>query len=340
MLRIAVLHNVDYEQYQPGAPSYEADAGVRDTAMSVVAALDRLGYAADVLTIANDLEPIVRYVADVRPAAVFNLVESIGGDASREPEVPELLEKLNVAYTGNSAPVLRLSGAKDEAQTVLARAGVAIPRGTIVERGARAPDLAAIGVHFPVFVKPARTDASIGIDQESVVRNDAQLTARLQHLSAKYPGPYLVEEYLPGREVNVAIIPEPVAGHLICTDIDFSGFTAEQSPIVTYDCKWRPGSSDYNARSVPSAGRLPDAEIRAAQSLARRAFIAIGGTAYGRVDLRVGRDGKLYVIDVNPNPDIHPEAGISIAAQSIGLGHDAMIDAFLKVALQGKKSWS
>jgi D-alanine-D-alanine ligase len=330
--RIAVLYNVDFERQGAGGASYEADAEVRETADAVAHALEKHGYTPELLAVDDELSPLERAAATGRFAAVFNLVESLGGDAAREPDVPELLDRLGVAYTGNSAPALRVAHAKDRTRRRLAEHGVPIPGGVAVGAGEVA-SVAAAQLRYPLFVKPARTDASIGIDQSSIVRDASALARRLEQLATLVPGPYLVEEYLPGREVNVAIFPEPIEGHLVCTHIDFSACAEGVAPIVTYDCKWRPGTPDYNARSLPSSGILSAEEIAAARSVARAAFLAIGATSYGRVDLRGGADGRFYVIDVNPNPDIHPEAGMSIAARSIGVEHDALAAGILRTAL-------
>jgi D-alanine-D-alanine ligase len=326
--RIAILYNVDWEHYPPGSASYEADADVKKTAESIALALGRNGHATSFLTVDDELAPLENALSRDPPDLVFNLVESLGGAGGREPEIPELLEKLGLRYTGNSAHALRTASAKDETRRVLEKANVPIPPGFVVTSTMPENEL-----NFPLFVKPARTDASIGIDQNSVVRDRAALLRKIDQLSSsKIPPPYLVEEYLPGREINVAIFPEPLRGNYVCTEIDFYGFTETQAKIVTYDCKWIPGTPDYRARSVPLEGRMDENKIREAQHTARAAFLAIGATSYGRVDLRIGRDDRFYVIDVNPNPDISSDAGLAIAAKSIGISHDQLMQSFVEAA--------
>jgi D-alanine-D-alanine ligase len=329
--RIAVIYNTDFQDYAADALSYEADAEIHEIAEAVAAVLHRNGLDPVLITVTDRLGPLADQLRAGRFDAAFNLVESLAGDASREPEVPELLESMRLPYTGNLPRSLRTAHAKDETRRVLDSAGVPIPRGVVMDSVDFDPR--AIDVDYPLFVKPARTDASIGIDQRSIVRDAVELAARIRYLAAKIPPPYVVEEYLPGREVNVAIFPEPIAGHLVCTEIDFSRCAEGLAPIVTYDCKWRPGTPDYSAVSVPSKGRLPESKIAEAQHLARDAFLAVGGTSYGRVDLRMGVDGRFYVIDVNPNPDIHADAGMSIAARSVGVDHDTLVLSLLEAAL-------
>jgi D-alanine-D-alanine ligase len=328
-LRIAVVYNTDFDEPSGNSLSYEADAEIREIAARVAAILETNGHEPTLITVSDRLGPLADQLRAGGTDAAFNLVESLGGEPSREAEVPELLESLRIPYTGNHASVLRLAHAKDETRRVLEGARVAVPRGFVIQ----GEDPEAIDLPFPLFIKPARTDASIGIDQGSILRDQRALRERLVYLRASFPGPYLVEEYLPGKEVNVAIFPEPIAGRLVCTEIDFSACAEGVAPIVTYDCKWRPGTPDYSARSVPCEGRSSPAMIEEAQRVARQAFLAIGGGSYGRVDLRLGEDDRFYVIDVNPNPDLDPEAGLSIAARSVGVEHDALIMSLLDQAL-------
>jgi D-alanine-D-alanine ligase len=336
-LRIAVVHNCDFLEYAERAPSYEADAEISAIAETVAGVLRSRGHEVSIIGVSDRLDALTRTLERERFDRVFNLVESLGGDASRETELPALLDSLAIPYTGNRARALDVAHKKDETRRVLKDAGVPIPRGVAIDRAlfgsALEAALAGAGLSAPFFVKPARTDASIGIDQASVAKTVDALEARLRQLeAAPIAGPYLVESYLPGKEVNVAIFPEPIDGHFVCTEIDFSEFGPDQAPIVTYDCKWRPGTPDYNARSVPCRGRMSDAMIAEAERIAKSAFLAIGGTSYGRVDLRLGADERFYVIDVNPNPDIHPEAGLSIAARSVGVDHDVLVMSLIERA--------
>lgn len=339
--RVAVLYNIDYLAKGQGAPSYEADAEIREIAEIVASILDRAGHRVHLCTVDDHTGELIAELERLEAEAVFNLVESLGGEVAREAEIPRLLAAAGLRFTGNREATLRLSHAKDEARRVLAARGVPVPRGAVVWPG-RGEDLNAVlaveGLTYPVFVKPARTDASVGIDQASLARSEPALRAKLADLEALVPGPYLVEEYLPGREINVAIFPEPTSGRLVPTEIDFSGCAPDLAPIVTYDCKWRPGTPDYAARSVPARGRLSDAELADAQAIARAAFLALGGTSYGRVDLRQGADHRFRVIDVNPNPDLHPEAGLAIAAASVGVGHEAVILEIMDEARRSSSS--
>jgi D-alanine-D-alanine ligase len=337
--RTVVLVNDDFtarsDELTHGAPrAYEADAAVIDTAAAVTRALSSLGIEADVLRVTGSLDGVLSELAARRVTTVFNLVESLANDYGREWEVPALLARHGLRFTGNGPRPLRLCRAKDKTRRLLQRAGVRVAPGFAV-RDESALDAARVAqLRFPCFVKPARVDGSIGIDRGSICDDVAALRARLARL-AHLPGPYLVESYLPGKEINVALFPEPHAGHVVTTEIDFSAVPAELPPIVTYDSKWNPQSPEYAARSVPA--RLDDKLRREVEQLARGAFLALGGSGYGRVDMRLDADGAPCVIDVNPNNDLHPEAGLATAARSMGMSYETLIRGIVAWAQQEQR---
>lgn len=327
---IAVVYNVDFgcpdvadEDAEP--PSHAADAGVADTALAVAESLGRAGWDPVLLTVTDSVADLPERLAERGLTTVFNLVESLGGDPHREPELPLVLDRLGIRYTGNGARTLALAHAKDAVRERLAAAGVPVPRGFAVADPHRLLNLGWGGLAFPLFVKPARTDASIGVEQSSIVHDVGALHRQLERLASRVPGPYLVEEYLPGREINVAIFPDPRDGLYVPTEIDFSGFEAGCAPIVTYNTKWVPGTPDWAAWSHPCADKLPPSLLREVLAVARTAFLAVGGTSYGRVDMRLDARGRPRVIDINPNNDIHPDAGMCIAAASVGVDHPAFV---------------
>jgi D-alanine-D-alanine ligase len=332
--RTAVLVNTDFmsrraETERDGPRGFEADAAVLDTAHAVVEVLRGLGVEVTQLEVSHTLAQLPAQLASREIRTVFNLVESIDNDYGREWELPALLDSLAVRYTGNGVRPLQLCREKDRAREVLQQAGVRVARGQVLE-GAELPGT----LPFPCFVKPARVDGSIGVDADSLCADAPALRARLQKLTANLPGPFLVEEYLPGKEINVALFP--ARGRelaLVATEIDFSPLAPGLPRFVTYDSKWNPQSPEYVTKSVPA---VLDAPLRVeVERLTREAFRALGGSGYGRVDMRLDQAGRPCVIDVNPNNDLHPEAGLAVAARSIGVAYPELIGAILERAHEG-----
>lgn len=332
--RVAVIHNIDFLSRPatagPDEPlTFEADAEVAQTAAKIAEILRAQGHEVTILQASDSLDHLPAELRRLSIEVVFNLVETLASDASREAELPLLLEALQIPYTGNGPRALHLAHAKDETKKLLAARGIPTPQGLAIHRiGDLSPALVA-GLRFPLFVKPARTDGSIGIDQDSIVRDFAALHRRVAWLLEHLPAPALVEEYLPGKEINVAVFPDPFAGHVVPTEIVFDCFPAGHEPIVTYDCKWLPESPEFAAYSRPCRDDLP-AELREEiLRIARTTFLALGGTSYGRVDMRLDERGRPAVIDVNPNNDLDPEAGLAVAARSAGVEYSDLIAQIL-----------
>jgi D-alanine-D-alanine ligase len=337
--KTVVLVNTDFEsrvsELHSDAPrGFEADAAVLDTARAVLRAIESLGVEVEQVPVKSSLSGLGDKLRRRGVSTVFNLVESIDNDYGREWQVPALLEKRQIRFTGNGALPLRLCRKKDRARSVLMRAGVRVARGVVVRGASELTAQKLRGVPFPCFVKPARVDGSIGVDADSVCSDGEALLARVTRLASHLAGPFLVEEYLPGKEINVSLFPEPRRGHVVPTEIDFSALAPGLPRFVTYDSKWNPESPEYVTKSVPA---LLDAALRAeVEHVARSAFLALGGSGYGRVDMRLDVTGQPCVIDVNPNNDLHPEAGLAIAAASVGLVYEALIESILAHAHQEK----
>jgi D-alanine-D-alanine ligase len=335
--RTVVLVNADFETRtaelaSDGPRGFEADAAVLDTARAIGEALRALGVEVEELRVRGTLKGLARELAKRAVGSVFNLVESIDNDYGREWQVPALLRKHGIRYTGNGPVPLRLCRAKDRARRVLERAGVRVARGGVVRDPSALTPARLRTIAYPCFVKPARVDGSIGVDRESICADQAALLARVIKLAAHLPGPYLVEEFLPGKEINVSLFPEPVRGHVVPTEIDFSAVPPEYPRIVTYDSKWNAQSPEYVSKSIPAELSAPlRAEV---EQVARDAFRALGGCSYGRVDMRLDARGLPCVIDVNPNNDLHPEAGLATAARSVGLSYEQLIGSILSQALE------
>jgi D-alanine-D-alanine ligase len=333
--RTVILVNADFESRKgelasDGPRAYEADAAVLDTARAVGEALRSLQVEVEELRVTNSLRGIVAELTRRDVHTVFNLVESVDNDYGREWQVPALLARHGIRYTGNGAQALRLCRMKDRVRRVLARAGVRVAQGACVQDETELLGASVRGLSYPLFVKPARVDGSIGIDRSSICHDEQALRARVSKLSATLPGPYLIEEYLPGKEINVALFPEPRAGLVVATEIDFSPVPGNLPPIVTYDAKWNPESPEYLSRSLPAQLSW---ELRAeVERVARAAFMALSGTGYGRVDMRLDARGAPCVIDVNPNNDIHPGAGLALAAKSVGWDYARLIESVLATA--------
>jgi D-alanine-D-alanine ligase len=189
------------------------------------------------------------------------------------------------------------------------------------------------GLEWPVIVKPAQQDASVGLDQGSVVTDQGRLNERVGFLLRTYGPPVLVEEFIPGRELNVALVEAPDLRTLPISEVLFVDKDPAYWPIVTYDAKWKPGSRDYEATPPRYPAEVSPRLAERLGVLARRAFRLLGCRDYARVDFRVRPSGKPYLLEVNPNPDFNPTAGLAGGLSSAGLTHAQFTVDLVRAAL-------
>jgi len=187
---------------------------------------------------------------------------------------------------------------------------------------------------FPVIVKPTREDGSVGIDAASVVHDERALRERVAERTARHAQPVLVERFVEGRELNVALFGFPNARVLPLQEIDFGELPAGAPRIVTYDAKWRSGSADDRGTRPVILPSLPSAVAARVRRVAALAFAAVGVRDYGRVDVRLDASGAPFVVDVNPNCDLSPDAGLSRAASAVGMDHTALVRLLVRYAMK------
>jgi D-alanine-D-alanine ligase len=329
-LRVAIVHNQDFDpREREHDPSFASRADVENAARDVERALRSCGHEVVICPIADGgVQPAMAVVAELerlRPTLVFNLCESLGGDARHEALLPALLDLAGLAYTGSGPQSLGIALRKDLTKRLLRASGVSTPE-------AVRPDDAALP--FPLIVKPTREDASVGISRLSVVHDHAQLAARVAVIERELGQPALVERYIQGRELYVSLLgapdePEALPMH----EVDFSEMPDDRPHIVTYEGKWEPSSAEYRGTQSVRARPLEDAVRRRCEQVAKAAFRALELRDYARVDLRLAEDGTPYVIDVNPNCDLSDGAGVSRAASFGGLSYPDLIERICAAAL-------
>jgi D-alanine-D-alanine ligase len=313
--RVLVLYN------EPVLPDDHPDAvserEVLETVEAVHEHLAGAGYTVSRLAVGRDPAALLMGLREQRPDVVFNLFEGLADVGHTEAHVAGLLDWLGVPFTGCPHSALCLARDKHVAKYLLQGAGLPTP-GFVVVEGLPVPDCP---LEWPVIVKPANQDASVGLDQGSVVCDQLRLNERVASLLSAYGPPVLVEQYVPGRELNVGLIEAPDLRVLPVSEIVFQDEGPDYWPIVTYDAKWKPGSRDFKATPTRYPAVVTPQLREQLEALARRAFQALGCRDYARVDFRVRPDGQPYVLEVNPNPDFSPTAGLASGLAAAGLTH-------------------
>jgi D-alanine-D-alanine ligase len=328
-LRIAVLYTGDRGLARGGRLDRIAVQEAREAADEVLGACADLGHEPIAIAAPSEAQALLGALSDARADLVFHLVESIRGETRFEAAVAWLFEWAGVVYTGSPPTALSLALDKSLARAVLRDAGVPIAPGRVLSRGDEPLD----GLRPPWIVKPAREDASHGIDARSVVHGEAALRSRAARVIERYAQPALVEEFVDGREFNVGVLGEgDEVETLPLSEIDFTEFPAGKPRIITFRAKWIEESAEWAGARVVPATDLTDELAKALAETAVAAYRALGLRDYGRVDLRWSERHGPIVVDVNPNPDLARECGLARAAARKGMSYVDLIGRILECA--------
>ena len=331
--RVLVIYNTDYDAELVATSGVDVSA-VESAAVAARLAIAEFGLDADILGVhGDDLDRVFRGLSDDPPDLVFNLCESLYGDVRNEPLLPAMLDMLHIPYTGADPFGLGLCLHKDRAKEVLFHHHVATPPYLVI---AGDDDLSIdldLDLDYPFFLKLIHEDASIGIEAGNVVHDRAALIARAQGMLAKYGQPVLAERYIEGREVNVTVMGrDPELFTLPLHEIDFSAMPADRPHIVSYAAKWDEAHVDYAGTLPKPMQDVSDELVAAIEGVSFAAFRALGLRDFGRVDLRVDGAGQPWVIDVNPNCDLSPDAGVALAAAHSGLDYPHLLGRICEIA--------
>ncbi len=278
-------------------------------------------------------ENIYNQLKEEKPDVVFNLADDgIGGDITLEPHIPAIMDILKIFYTGNNYFTLALCQNKARAKEILTFHGIGNANFQVfnsVSNKLRAD------MKFPMIVKPIREDGSVGIKERSVVNDEEQLKEQVEHILNVYNQEALVEEFIDGREFNVAVIgnKRPVA--LPVAEIDFSGMPENLPKIVSYRAKWVKQSVAFKKTPVICPAQVDEKIAKLIEETAKKCFKIFGCRGYTRIDFRYDeKEGKLYVLEINPNPDISEDAGIVRAAGVLGMSYQDLILKIINFALK------
>jgi len=278
----------------------------------------------------DDAMRLAAFLESDRPDIIFNCCESLHRNAALEMNVAALYELLAIPFTGSPARTLALSLNKEHAKAIFRASGLLTPRHAVFHP--RRP-MSAHNLSFPLIVKPLCEDASIGIDDDSVVDTEQDMHRRVRFIWTAFEQPALVEEFIDGRELNVAVLATS-ADELVALPVSEIVFGELPRRIVGYEAKWMVDSPRYQATTPRCPADLPPALTAAAQAMALQAARALGLRDYGRIDLRVREDGAVFVLEANPNPDIGFDSGFVRASAAGGRTHATVISGILARAAE------
>jgi D-alanine-D-alanine ligase len=333
VLKVAILYNL-FERLQKGEEKdLLAEAAIIEEIEAVENAARFLGHQCAVIAVRDEIFQIIHWLKEYQPDVVFNLCESVYGQSCWEMNIPALLDLVRMPYTGSSPLTLGLCQDKGKVKDILQSQDILTPRYRIFERAVDA----AKENRFPIIVKPLHEDGSLGITRESVVFDNEALIKQIRYVIDQYQQPALVEEFVEGRELNVGMMEtNGTVGVLPVSEIDYSELPEGIPRICGYEAKWVIESPEYQKSKPICPAPLEPEMKRRVEQIALRVFKIFGCRDYARVDFRIDRDGKIYVLEVNPNPDISPQSGMARALKAQGTTYTEFVGNLLERALLRK----
>ncbi|MFA6568465.1 MAG: hypothetical protein WCS96_09660 [Victivallales bacterium] len=321
-LRILIAYN-DPADAGTGDLDYISEVAVKDEADIVYDTLLKMGHNPALMPVGS-IEKCLVEIKEFAPGMIFNLCEGFHGKSKHEMHIAALWELIGMPYSGNSPITLGISQNKILAKNIFNANGIPTPDYEVFEE---VPEKTRLG--YPVFAKPSSEDASLGINQNSVIYDIDSLKKSVASLLSKYGGPVLVEKYIEGREFNVSIIGNRQPKVLPVSEIDFSGLDEDTPKITGYEAKWLADHPFYRKTPSVCPAKISAVLRKNLEAAALKTYGLLMGKDYGRVDFRVDSDENIHVLEFNPNPDISPDSGFVRTMIAAGMNYEDFLKTII-----------
>jgi len=327
MKKIVVLHS----DISPDAREDELDCLMQ--AESIAQALETLNYDAILLPFELNLNNTMTMLKSLKPPAVFNIVETLDSKGSLIYFAPAILDILRIPYTGCGTQAMFQTSNKPLSKKIMHNAGIATPAWMDQEGQGSQPDTAAT-----YLIKSSWEHASIGLDEESFISytNTEKLLQEMSRRREKLGGSCYAEVYIDGREFNVALISGKEGVEVLpIAEMLFQDYDPDKPKIVDYKAKWIADSFEYNNTIRKYDFPQNDANlISELRKVALRCWDLFSLRGYARVDFRVDHNGNPWVLEINSNPCLSPDAGFAAALRQAKIEYREAISWILDNALK------
>lgn len=330
-LRVLVLFDTDADP--PASQDYKKQLESTDEAeFDVARALIQKGHQVRLLGFRNDLDQLTAGLRAEPCDVVFNLAERFREESALDYTVAAVLEMLGLPYTGASSEGLMLARDKALTKKVLAYQGIRIPHFMVCSR--KSPIQRPSDLRFPLIVKPLDEDASVGIAQASVVRDDDALKERVTFVHEKFKTEAIVEEFIAGRELYIGVMGNDPPIPLPPIEMVFGTDSSAESRIATFKAKWSVRYRESRGIQNMIAKNLSEELRQRLAEVAVRAYQAAGLRDYGRIDVRLAHDDAIYVVEANPNPYLADGEDLAWAAEEGGYDYLDFIERIAEMAVE------
>lgn len=327
--KITILYNEIRHENGMGKETLATEEGGEEDALVVAKALSSVGHHTDIFELT---EKSVNELSSLKENLIFNLADGIGSLDKTESEVPRILDRLGLSYTGAAAASMVLTTNKALTKIIFQQNNLPTAGFTVCSFP---PEVLPSHLKFPLITKPVNEDCSLGISSKSVANSLSELRKNVEKILTDYKEPVLVEEYIDGREINVTVIGNgDKAKVLPLSEIVFgdSYDKGNKPKIVDFEAKWIEDSSSYKDTAGVCPADLPTKDKDLIESLALSAYRLTGARDYARVDFRLDKKLNPFILEVNVNPDLSPGMGASRSAKTSGLDYGEFMSTIAKIA--------
>jgi D-alanine-D-alanine ligase len=307
------------------------------TEFDVVTGLGNLGHDVRPLGVSRDLNPIRDAIVDWKPHIAFNLLEEFHGVTLYDQHVASFLELMREPYTGCNPRGLMLAHDKALCKKILSYHRISVPDFAVFQRkrAVRRPKW----LDFPLLVKSATEEASLGIAQASIVHNDEKLADRVAFIHHQLGTDALVEEYIEGRELYVGVLGNRRIDTFPIWEMLFSKMPEGVAHIATAKVKWDHKYQAKHGIATAAAKDLPDGLAEQLPRLCRRIYRTLQMSGYARMDFRLTPEGKVFVLEANPNPNLAYGEDFAESAERFGLNYEPLLQRILNLGLSYQAEW-
>lgn len=315
----------------------EQDAAEFRTEYDVISCLRASGHDVRPIGIGDSLTELRATIQDWQPQVCFNLLEEFGGIVTYDQHVVAYLELLRQSYTGCNPRGMMLSRDKVLSKQILSYHRIPTPQFAVFRRGAAIRIPARL--RYPLFVKSATEDASLGISQASVVEDAARLAERIAFIHEHTMTDALVEEYIEGRELYVGVLGNERIRTLTPWEFIFGELKAGRAAIATRKAKWDRAYQARHGITSDKAVNLPPGLPERLDRFARRVYRALHMTGYARIDFRVRADGTPFVLEANANPNLEQAEDFADAALHDGIPYPELLKRIVSLGRAYRAEW-
>ncbi|MEJ2346767.1 MAG: ATP-grasp domain-containing protein [Gammaproteobacteria bacterium] len=333
-LRIMMLMHSDlvppedlHDEEDPRMEKYRTEYDVKT-------ALLKLGHDVRVVAVDDDLAPIRRTIEEWKPHIAYNLLEAFAGNGALDYYVVSYLDAVKMPYTGCNPRGLVLARDKALSKKILSYHRIKVPRFRVFRWGRTIQRTQVRKLPYPMVVKSLLEQGSVGIAQASYVSNEDELVERVIQVQEMTGGDAIAEEYIDGRELYVTVIGNKRLQVLPIRELIFQNHDESAPRIATYKVKWDEKYRERHGIDYQFVRNLPAGVADYVPKLCKRIYRILELSSYARMDLRLGTDGKVYVLEANPNAAIANNEDVAFSAEKAGMSYEQFIQRIVNLGLR------